>query len=50
MQCKSGCPTQSHTHRNIGVFHHFRKLVKADFAIPVLIRLHDGLVDNLIGR
>jgi hypothetical protein len=38
---------QGHAHGNICVLNHLHELFKADLAVPVLIGLHDGLVDNL---
>ena len=40
--------TQSHAHRHIGVLDHLRELLEADLPIVVQIRLHDGLVHNLV--
>jgi hypothetical protein len=38
---------QGHAHGYICVLNHLHKLFKADLAVPILIGLHDGLVDNL---
>ncbi|CRK35674.1 hypothetical protein BN1708_001307, partial [Verticillium longisporum] len=39
---------ERHAHADVRVFHHLGELVKADLAVIVEIRLHDGLVDNLL--
>lgn len=40
--------TQRHTQTNVRILHHFRKLLKADLPIAILIGLHDRLVDDLL--
>lgn len=37
-----------HAHRDIGVLDHFTELLKADLAIQILVRLHHGLIHNLL--
>jgi hypothetical protein len=38
---------QRHANRHVRALHHLGKLLKADLAVAVQIRLHDGLVDDL---
>jgi hypothetical protein len=38
---------QGHAHGNVCVLDHLHELFEADLAVPVLIGLHDGFVDNL---
>lgn len=40
--------TQSHAHADVCVLHHLGKLLKANLAVLVQIRLHDGLVHDLL--
>jgi hypothetical protein len=40
--------TQRHTHAYIRIVYHILEFLETDFAITILIGLHDRLVDNLL--
>ncbi len=40
--------TQRHTHTNIRILHHLRKLLKTNLPIMIQIRLHNRLINNLL--
>lgn len=40
--------TKRHTHTNIRILHHLRKLLKTNLSIPIKIRFHDRLIHNLL--
>lgn len=39
---------KSHAHANVRILDHLGKLLEADLAVVIQVRLHDGLIDNLL--
>lgn len=48
MDMKAEKHTQSHTHAHVRSLHHARELLETNLPVAILIRLHDGLIYDLL--